>query len=213
MPVRKLIVSMNVTLDGFMAGPHAELDWHFKSWSEDMAASVSSELANADTIILGRVTYLAMQDYWSTQSNCLNVPREDVAFAEMMNRYKKIVVSTTLHRTHWHNSEIISDNIPEKITGMKRSKGRSMIVYGSGKLVATLVQANLVDELLLWVHPLLLGRGKSFFTRVNHKATLQLVERMSFSSGVVALRYEVTNNNNHSQILNAYGKETIHIDR
>ena len=204
---------MNVTLDGFMAGSQGELDWHFKSWSDDMATSIARELSKSDTIILGRVTYLAMESYWPTQSNCLNVPREDVAFAEMMNRYKKIVVSTTLDRTHWHNSEIIRENVPEQIGEMKRINGRSMIVYGSGKLVATLAQANLVDEFLLWVHPVLLGRGKPFFTEVNHKVLLQLVERMSFSSGVVALKYEVMNNHNKFQIPNVYGKETVHVNR
>jgi dihydrofolate reductase len=200
---------MNVTLDGFMAGPHAELDWHFRSWSDDMAASISSELAKADTIILGRVTYSAMENYWPSQSTCLTLPREDVAFAEMMNRYKKIVVSTTLHRTQWHNSEIISKNIPEQINKLKRSEGRDMIVYGSGKLVATLVRAQLVDEFLLWVHPVLLGKGKSFFTQVDRRLILQLVQRMSFSSGVVALRYRVQNSK--SQIPNHKLKTKLQI--
>jgi dihydrofolate reductase len=182
---------MNVTLDGFMAGPEAELDWHFRSWCNDMAESISEELAKADTIILGRVTYSAMENYWRIQTNALTVARDDMAFADMINRYKKIVVSTTLHRTHWYNAEIISKNITRTIEKLKRSAGKNIIIYGSGTLVSCLIKQRIVDEFILWIHPVLLGKGKPFFRELNDEIKLQLVQRMSFSSGVIALKYSV----------------------
>ena len=189
--VRKLIVSMNVTLDGFMAGPNAELDWHFRSWTEDMNVSICQELAQADTIILGRVTYLAMANYWPSKAGYLSCAREDIAFAEMMNRYKKIVFSKTIRSTTWNNSEIVKGDITGIISTLKNCAGKHMIIYGSGKLVNSLMRANLIDEYVLWVHPVLLGKGKPFFLIVNDELKMELIERKTFTSGVVALRYAV----------------------
>ena len=195
---------MNVTLDGFMAGPHAELDWHFQNWSDDMSVSFSQELAKADTIILGRVTYLAMADYWPTRSTFLSCAREDIAFAEMMNRYKKIVFSRTIRSTSWLNSEIVNGDIRDVIFKLKQSPGKDMIIYGSGKLVKSLMKGNLVDEYMLWVHPVLLGKGKPFFLEVNADWHVELIERKCFESGVVALKYQVksqiTNNKDGKEI-------------
>src|SRR5882762_1112837 len=104
--MRKLIVSMNMTLDGYMSGPDCELDWHFQSWNEEMAASASEQLAQADTILLGRVTYLAMAAYWSSKVASLSTPRADIDFADMMNSYNKIVFSKTLPAVGWSNSRL-----------------------------------------------------------------------------------------------------------
>ena len=102
--MRKLIVSMNITLDGFMAGPAGELDWHFLKWTEEMAEWLGIQLSMADTILLGRNTYDAMACYWPQQDNNLAIARDDIAFASMMNSYTKIVFSKTLKKLHWQNT-------------------------------------------------------------------------------------------------------------
>src|SRR5688572_28210413 len=109
--MRRLILSMNVTLDGFISGPHCELDWHFKYWNQEMASHAGQELSKADTILLGRITFKAMSQHWPVISNNFAYPREDIAFADMMNQYKKIVFSTTLTDddpaiTDWPNATI-----------------------------------------------------------------------------------------------------------
>ena len=180
---------MNVTLDGFMAGPDSELDWHFERWSEEMAVSLSVELGKADTIVLGRVTYDAMAEYWPMRTNCLSIAREDIAFADMMNSHSKVVFSNTIHKTHWNNSRVAKGNLRSEIQKMKLEHGKDMILYGSGKLVTALVQEDLVDEYRLWIHPVLLGKGRSFFNAIDNKQELQLIDRKSFPSGVVELRY------------------------
>ena len=187
--MRKLIVSMNVTLDGFMAGPDCELDWHFERWSPEMAESLSGELGSADTIILGRVTYNAMASYWPMRLNCLAISREDIAFADMMNNHWKVVFSKTIHETHWNNSRVVKGDLAAEIQKMKLEQGKDMILFGSGKLVTALIQEDLVDEYRLWIHPILLGRGKPFFNAINNRQELQLIERRSFPSGVVELKY------------------------
>ncbi len=182
---------MNVTLDGFMSGLESELDWHFQNWSSDMAELLSQELGNADTIILGRSTYDAMSEYWPSQSDCLSFPREDIAFADMMNSYTKLVFSSSIHHVHWRNSRIVRDNLASEIIKLKKLKGKNMIIYGSGKLVRSLLSLNLIDEFLLWIHPVLIGEGVSLF-KENIKKNFSLVNGRTFDSGVVALRYRIT---------------------
>jgi len=191
--MRKLIVSMNVTLDGFMAGPDCELDWHIQRWTLEMAESLSKELGEADTIILGRVTYNAMANYWPLKSACLSVSREDIAFADMMNNYTKVVFSKTLNQLHWKNSRLAKGSLRTEIERLKRITGKDIILYGSGELANALIQENLIDEYRLWIHPVLLGKGKLFFNEISNKQNLVLVGRRTFSSGVVELRYAAIN--------------------
>lgn len=187
--MRKLIVSMNVTLDGFMSGPNCELDWHFQCWTNEMAYALCEQLSNADTILLGRVTYNAMAAYWPSKAKDLSFPREDIAFADMMNNYTKLVFSKTLTNPHWNNSKLIKGNIAGQTIQLKQQSGKNIIVYGSGRVVSALMQCGLIDEYHIWVHPVLLGKGKPLFTGIRDKLTMKLFKSKTFSSGVVLLNY------------------------
>ncbi|MVT40718.1 dihydrofolate reductase [Chitinophaga oryziterrae] len=185
--MRKVVLSMNVTLDGFIAGPNCELDWHFERWGADMAHSLCEQLSRADTIILGRVTYSAMAGYWPNRAADMSFPREDLAFAEMMNRYEKVVFSRSMDTPVWNNSRFVKGNTGKEILQLKQQTGKDIIIYGSGKLVNSLMQLNLIDEYLLWVHPVILGKGKPLFKdRINMK----LMKLKTFDSGVVILYYK-----------------------
>lgn len=186
---RKLILSMNVTLDGCMAGADSELDWHFRSWSGEMARFASEQLSTADTILLGRITYQAMANYWPNEALSISCAREDIPFADMMNNYTKIVFSRSLQKTEWQNSKLIRDNIKEQIEKLKKKKGKNIIVYGSGKIASALMKLNLIDEYVLWVHPVVLGKGRPLFKGVHDDIPLQLINTKIFDSGVVVLSY------------------------
>lgn len=188
--MRKLIVSMNVTLDGFMSGPDCELDWHFKCWTKEMGEALCRHLASADTILLGRVTYQAMAKYWASKMTDLNLRGEDFAFAEMMNHYAKIVFTNTLSIPEWNNSQLINGNVSDEIKYLKKRPGRNLIVYGSGKLISALVHCDLVDEYQLWVHPVVLGKGKPLFNNPHESLDMKLLESKTFSSGVILLHYQ-----------------------
>jgi dihydrofolate reductase len=188
--MRKLIVSMNTTLDGFMSGPHCELDWHFRSWTSEMAESLCEQLNQVDTILLGRVTYLAMAQYWPSKIMDMSFPREDLAFVEMMNSYTKVVISKTLARATWSNSRLLRGNLANEIRQLKTAPGKDMIIYGSGQLVAALTRLNLVDEFQVWVHPVVLGRGKPLFRMLSRKLSLKLSKTKTFTSGVVLMSYQ-----------------------
>ncbi|PWT71888.1 MAG: dihydrofolate reductase [Bacteroidetes bacterium] len=189
--MRKLIVSMNLSLDGFMSGSHAELDWHFQHWSSEMAEHLSQQLTSADTILLGSHTYEAMAKYWPYKLADLNFPREDISYADMMNNYQKVVFANKKLKTEWNNSTVIRGDIGKKVEGLKKQEGKDIIVYGSGTLIESLLPKGLVDEFQLWVHPVLLGQGRAFFVSLDHRVKLKLVDTRRFDSGVVVLKYEV----------------------
>ncbi|HEX6429240.1 MAG TPA: dihydrofolate reductase family protein [Niastella sp.] len=189
--MRKVIVSINVTLDGFMAGPQCELDWHFKSWNEEMARATAEQLSKADTILLGGITYRGMAQYWNTNPVNMIRPREDLDFASMLNSYPKVVFSKSMSTVTWNNARLAKRDISEEVNELKHRNGKDMIVYGSGKIVAALTKLGLVDEFRMWVHPVVIGCGKPVFKELTHILDLELYKTETFSSGVVILFYTV----------------------
>jgi dihydrofolate reductase len=190
--MRKIIVSINVTLDGFMAGPRGELDWHFPHWNEEMANFAYEQLCLMDSILLGRVTYQAMASYWPYEANNTACGRQEQDYAYMMNHYEKVVFSKTLRTVEWRNSRLVKNNIAKEVASLKEQPGLDMIVYGSGSIVSRLMQLDLVDEYVIWLHPVVLGQGIPLFRDVQGKYPLKLLKTKAFSSGVVVLYYEKT---------------------
>lgn len=182
---------MNITLDGYLAGPNCELDWHFETWAPDMAETLARELSKTDTILLGRITYQAMAAYWQRRATDLSCPREEIAFVEMMNAHHKIVYSKTLQQADWNNSSILQGDLPSAILQLKQSgPDKDIIIYGSSQLVAALIDLGLIDEYHLWLHPVILGKGKPLFKAIRDKFVLRLSRSRTFNSGVVLLQYD-----------------------
>jgi len=179
--MRKLVVSMNVTLDGFLAGPNGELNWHFPLWNGEMAGCAETQLRTMDTILVGRITYETMAAYWP------RAPRGD--FANMMNGYTKIVFSKTLKKVEWVNSVLMSENIEAEVSALKAQAGKGIIIYGSASIVRTLMKLGLIDEYRIWMHPVFIGKGKTLFKELHQNITLQLIRTKRFGSGVMLLYY------------------------
>jgi dihydrofolate reductase len=190
--MRKLIVSINVTLNGFMAGPNGNLDWHMPYWNEQMSRVTSAQLSNADTILLGRVTYNAMALYWPVQQANPYVAREDVAFGDMMNSYKKVVFSKTLTTvSNWNNSRLVNRSIASEVNELKQQPGKDIIVYGSGTLTASLIWHNLVDEYHIWVHPVVIEQGRTLFKNLRGRLNIHPFKTQVFDTGVVLICYGI----------------------
>lgn len=188
--MRKLVVSMNLSLDGFMAGPEQGLDWHLECWTSEMGDELSLQLAKADTIVLGRITFNNMAAYWPARSRQpYHCREEDFVYATMMNTYAKVVFSKTLQQPAWHNTTVARGNLSATIGELKKKNGKDMMVYGSGSLADELIQEGLVDEYQLWIHPVILGKGRSFFAAVQQSMDLKLMNTKTFKTGVVVLYY------------------------
>ncbi|RYU89295.1 dihydrofolate reductase [Mucilaginibacter terrigena] len=185
--MRRLIVSMNITLNGFMAGPDGELDWHEPYWDEEMGKVIAKQLGDADTLLIGRNTYQCMAPYWQAQQANPSAPRDAADFADMMNRYKKVIFSKTLKTVSWQNARLASRPISKEIMALKALKGKDMVVYGSGKLVTQLIKLNLVDEYLIWIYPVAIKQGRPLFkTRLD----IRPYKTRVFDTGVVLMCYK-----------------------
>ena len=183
---------MNISLDGYLSGPKGELDWHFETWNEEMSKKLLEQLEKTDTILLGRFTYEAMAKYWSVKPLEQNFPRQDLAIADRMNRHTKVVFSKTRTDSICNNSIFAINNPEKEIMRLKHQKGKNIILYGSGSLVTTLIQYSLVDKYQLWIHPIILGRGKPLFKNLKTGLRLKLTDSVIFESGVIVFCYEVT---------------------
>lgn len=187
--MRKLIISVNTTLDGYMAGPDCELDWHFTRWTPEMAEAQCRQLSCADTLLLGRITYNAMANYWSAVRSDLCFPREDLAFADLMHSRQKVVFSRTLKELIWENSVQMSGNLGSEVYKLKKLAGNDIIIYGSSKLISSLLRLGLIDEYILWIHPVMLGTGKPLFSKTKNFSNMRLSNVQQFDSGVVLLHH------------------------
>jgi dihydrofolate reductase len=181
---------MNISVDGFMAGIDGGLDWHFEKWDSTTAEALCEQLNRADTILLGRNTYNAMAQYWPAVSAYTCTPRDDIAFAMMMNNHQKVVVSKAPGRLSWNNSAVIKGNIAQEIAKLKKQPGKDIILFGSGSLVSLLLQKGLIDSYALWVHPVILGKGAPLFKSLLNRENMKLSALRQFKSGVVVFYYD-----------------------
>jgi dihydrofolate reductase len=134
-----------------------------------------------------------MAQHWPSVVLNLSYPSENIAFAHLMNQHRKIVFTQTLNTTRWNNSALVHSNIYDEIKTQKKKKAKNIIIYGSGKLVASLIDTCLIDEYYLWMHPVVLGDGKPLFRTGVQPKEFDLVHTRSFSSGVVLLHYAANN--------------------
>ena len=179
--MRKLIVVENVSLDGVIEAPE---QWAFAHQDEAIAADNKAGMTTSDALLLGRVTYEEFASYWPFQTN------DESGIANYINNVAKFVVSSKLEKADWHNTTILSGNLTKEITKLKAQSGKNITVIGSGRLVQSLMQANLVDDYQLFLIPVVLGHGKQLFPAGIAAQTLRLVETKPFSSGVVLLHYQ-----------------------
>ena len=177
--MRKVVVTMFVTLDGVMEAPEK---WCFPFWNDEIAKFKHDELFATDAHLLGRVTYETFAAAWPSR-------KDDAGFADRMNSLPKFVVSTTLGKAEWNNSTILKGEVAEAVLALKKQPGQDILVAGSATLVETLMQQGLIDEYRLLTFPIVLGSGKRLFAQGNN-TSLTLVEARSFGSGVVLLRYQ-----------------------
>ena len=182
--MRKLILAINVSLDGMLAGPNGELDWSVAD--DEMHDYYAAVLNQADAIIYGRVMYEMMADYWPNAPQDPSLSKGERAFAHAINRIPKIVYSKTLGNVGW-NTTVLRTVVPDEILKMKQQPGKDLFIAGAD-LVSTFIEHDLIDEYQLLVQPAVLGSGKPLFK--NHRLALKLLRTQTFHSGAVLLCYQ-----------------------
>lgn len=185
--MRNVIMTMWVTLDGFVGGPDGEMNWVGEINDEDNGSYQDQFVSAADTLLLGRTTYESFAGSWPNVANSPDAPEGLKAYARKLNEMRKIVFSKTLGNAEWNNSTVRREITPAEITQLKQEPGKNIIIYGSASLVQTLASHNLIDRYQLLLYPIALGKGKPLF---KDYTKLKLVNTIPHSSGIVELHYQ-----------------------
>jgi dihydrofolate reductase len=168
--MRKIILQLAVSLDGFIEGPNGEFDWCFT----DQDYGMSAFLDRIDAVFFGRKSYELLRKF------------EENPYPDK-NKY---VFSTTLPTLA--NTILISKDIENKVRQIKTKEGKDIWLFGGARLTSTLMNAGLIDELMLSVHPLILGAGKPLFEDISRKVKLKLTDTRSYDTGLVQLFYNIS---------------------
>jgi dihydrofolate reductase len=187
--MRKVHLHMQISADGLSAGPNGELDWLFANASDDVEAYNGELYTNAGMVMMGRMTYQQMAEYWPKAVSDFKVSSQDREGARRMNELPKVIFSRTLEQVGWQNCRLVKDNLAEAVAALKREPGGEIILSGGATIARSFMQLGLIDEFHLLVHPILLGAGKPLFGELTGRVVLELVESRSFSTGVVLLHY------------------------
>ena len=186
--MRKMVLFMHTSLDGFVAGLNGEMDWI--KVDEEMFDFAGQRTSEADTALYGRVTYQMMESYWPTAGDQPTATKHDIEHSKWYNQVSKVVFSRTMKGENLPDTKIISDNVINEITQLKQAPGKDIIIFGSPSASHTLMQENLIDDYWLFVNPILLGQGIPLFKDIKKRTQLNLLKTNVFSSGVVCLHYE-----------------------
>ena len=177
--MRKVVVSEFVSLDGVFEAPD---QWHFPYFNDEMGAAVGAGFSTADAMLMGRVLYEEWAAYWPEHA--------DEPFGNILNATTKYVVSNTLTKAEWQNSEILSDNVASRLAELKAMDGGDIVMSGSATTASWLLGEGLLDELHLFVHPIVVGEGMArLFPAAGPQAPLVLLSSETFDTGVVYLAY------------------------
>ncbi|HWM40220.1 MAG TPA: dihydrofolate reductase family protein [Streptomyces sp.] len=185
--MRKIIVSMSVSLDGFMAGPDGELDWHMVD--DELHSHFNEQLKDMSAFLNGRVNYELMAAFWPTADSDPSITGPMREFAGIWRDMPQIVFSRTLERADY--ATIMRNVDVEEITALKAQPGGDMVL-GGADLAASFRELDLIDEYRLYVHPVLIGTGRPLFQPTDTRTTteLRLTETRTFGNGVVLLRHQ-----------------------
>ena len=176
--MRKIIESTLVSLDGVFSDPHT---WAMEYFDQEAERHALDLLLDADAMLMGRETY----EFFAAA-----FPHQSGNYGARINNMRKYVFSNSLAKADWNNSSIIAGDVVAAAAKLRQQEGRALVMYGHGRLTRTLLAHNLLDELKLWIHPVLLGRGTLVFHE-GEKAKLKLVGTRTLGSGVVVATYAV----------------------
>ena len=176
--MRKIVAGLFTSLDGVVESPET---WQTPYFNEEMTAEIGRQMAQADTLLLGRRTYQEFAAFWPQQGTA--------GPGGFMNTVPKLVVSETLGELEWQNSSLVEGGVVEELTRLKQQPGKNILVSGSITLVGSLLRHRLLDELGLMVCPVLVGSGRRLFEDGGQHLPLTLVESATFRNGVLATLY------------------------
>ncbi len=184
--MRKLVLLMHVSLDGYVAGPNGEMDWI--KVDEELFDYTQQQTDLADAALYGRVTYEMMESYWPGAADQPGASKHDIEHSRWYQNAQKFVASGTMTNAG-SDTTFIAEDLTGAIAKLKQSSGKHILLIGSPSVARTLIQAGLIDIYQLFINPVLLGRGIRLFPDLNEKIGLELKESRPFANGVCGQCY------------------------
>ena len=182
--MRKIKATMFISLDGVVEAPD---QWHFPYFSDEMGAAVDAVMGHVDTLLIGRVTYDSFAGAWPEREAAGG---EDAPFAKALGDARKVVVSNQDLELTWRNSELLKGDLIEGVAALKEEPGDTHIaISGSPSIVRQLLDAGLLEELHLLVHPIVVRSGMRLFEDGDSRLPLKLISSETFPTGVLNLIY------------------------
>ena len=184
---RRLLLLEHLSLDGFLAGPNGEMDWIHVD--ESLFAASMPIYANADAALFGRTTYAMMAGYWPTAGDSPDASEHDKTHSRWLNTSTVYVASNTLREAPWGATGWATIVKPDDVASIKHGDGGDIVLIGSVRLARACLAADLVDEMWLFINPVLLGEGMSLFGARANRLTLDLRDVRTYGGGVTGLHY------------------------
>ena len=183
--MRKIILNLAITLDGFIEGPNGELDWLVRDNETDFGDILNEILSDKDLIFYGRISY----DKWGNAGPWENASTKTKEAYKLMHSKQKYVFSKTKTGDNT-NATFINSDLKEKVLEIKQQPGKNIWLYGGAKLITTFLNLDLIDEFRFAVHPVIIGNGKPLFQNIEDRHKLKLIDVKGHKSGVVLMKYE-----------------------
>lgn len=185
--MRKIVMFNRITLDGFFAGAHDEIDWFVMDPEVDKTLH---EVMRPDTVLFGRKTYEMFASYWPHVKDNPSAHEGERAMSQELSKMTKVVFSKSVHNSTWENSLFFKEGLVEEVENLKQAEGGDIAIFGSGSIVQQLATKGLIDEYLFVVTPVALGAGKTLFDGME-RTGFALVDTKAFKkSGNVLLHYK-----------------------
>jgi dihydrofolate reductase len=185
---RKLILSMQITLDGYIAAPNNEMDWLLSD--EEEWTNHFKDMESADVFLLGRKMYPEYSEHWQ---NVLRNPDKsdpnELKFARLADKTTHIVFTKGDFKPDWKNTQIAHD-LPAEVARLKKENGKNIIAWGGAHFASSLIELGLVDEYRFELNPTLLTRGQSLFNNLEQRKKLTLIDSKPLKSGLIILKYK-----------------------
>src|SRR5215217_612698 len=187
--MRKLILIVHTSLDGFVAGKNGELNG-FEAGEENLQF-VCSLTEEADTALFGRISYQLLQTHWPTAKDRPGATKGEVSYSTWYSNAKKIVISNTLLGKSLMNTTILSGDISNEMIKIKKQAGRNILIFGSPSVAQSLMRSELIDEYWVFVNPAIFGEGIPLWKDMKKTIRLQMGATKQFSNGELAMHYTV----------------------
>jgi dihydrofolate reductase len=184
--MRKLVLAMSLSLDGFVCGPNGEIDWIFKYGSDDAEAWIIENLRRVGAHLMGSRTYEVMAAYWPTSDSPIAPPMNEIPKVVFSKKgVPKSSASDTDHARSWNDARVLTGDLATEIAALKMEPGKDLAAHGGATFAQNLIATGLIDEFRFMVFPVALGKGVPLFSQLDRPLALDIVSAIKFDGPVV----------------------------